>query len=86
VILLNTLLALLYFLPDIFGALVIEVSNLDSKNISSFQSFFDLFIASVIQSLYSTIISFSSNFNSFSLIIFDIFLAIHKATQPDFIL
>ncbi|MBT3728648.1 hypothetical protein HOF65_02495 [bacterium] len=45
-----------------------------------------MFIASVIQSLYKIIISFSSNFISCSLSSFEISLIIHKATQPDFIL
>jgi hypothetical protein len=70
----------------IFGALLIDSSNLFSQNISSVQSFFDLFIASVIQSLYKTIISFFSNWISFSVIIFETSFVIQRATQPDFIL
>jgi hypothetical protein len=84
--LLNTLLADLYFFPLIFGEFSIASSSLDSQNISSVQSFNGLFIASVIQSLYKTIISFSSNLISCSFNNFEISFIIQRATQPDFIL
>gem|GEM_PF-2211644 len=61
-------------------------TSLFSPNNSSVQSLFDLFIASVIQSEYSTIISPGSTFISTSFNIFEISFTIHKATQPDFTL
>ncbi|MDR1944623.1 MAG: hypothetical protein LBQ59_00615 [Candidatus Peribacteria bacterium] len=53
---------------------------------SSVQSLFLAFIASVIQSEYKTAISHFSNFISRSFINFQISFIIPKATQPDFIL
>jgi hypothetical protein len=84
--LLNTALVVLKFSNFSSGALSIACISLSSQNISSVQSFFGLFIASVTQSLYNTIISSGSNFNSLSLIILLISFVIHSATQSDFIL
>jgi hypothetical protein len=84
-ILLNTAVAVFIFSCH-SGVLFIASINLSSQNICSFQSFSGLLIASVIQSLYKTIISFFSNFISFSFIIFEISLIIHRAIQPDLIL
>jgi hypothetical protein len=60
--------------------------NLFSQNISSQPSFFGLLIASVIQSLYKIIISFSSNLISCSFISLEISFIIQRATHQDLIL
>jgi hypothetical protein len=78
--------ALLYSFHFIFGEFSIASINLFSQNISCVQSFSDLFIASVIQSLYKIITSLGLNGTCFSLRSFDISLIIQRATQPDLIL
>jgi len=66
-----------------FGEFSIVSTNLSSQNICSVQSLFDLFIASVIQSLYSTAISHGLNRISFSFNSFEISFIIHKASHHD---
>ena len=65
---------------------VAEVDDPYALKSKSKKLFWALFIASVIQSLYKTIISFTSNFISCSLSSLEISLIIQRATQPDFIL
>jgi len=69
-----------------FGDSSIVFIKLSSPNIFSDQSLFGLFMASVIQSVYSTTISQGTNAISFSFNNFEIFFTIPRAKPQDFIL